>query len=52
VVRPDGSVSHLHSLWEVQARPGQPPHRAVGVMVDDSETWELARSVDRAISSA
>jgi PAS domain S-box-containing protein len=40
VLRPDGTVAHLHSQWRVVAdREGQ-PERVVGVMVDDTASHE------------
>ncbi len=46
VVRPDGSVRRLHSQWRVLAGADARPERVLGVMMDDTEAWELARSVE------
>ena len=45
VVQPDGSVRWLHSHWEVKPGPDGRPRRAVGVLMDDTEVYELARSL-------
>ncbi len=45
VVRPDGSVRWLHSHREVQPGADGRPARAIGVMMDDTEVYELARSL-------
>jgi len=46
VLRPDGSVRHVHSMWEVCNGPSGEPARTLGVMMDDTEMAELARSFD------
>ena len=48
VLRPDGSVRWIHSQWEVKNSPQGVPDRTIGVMVDDTEAYELARSLDSA----
>ncbi|TXC66319.1 PAS domain S-box protein [Piscinibacter aquaticus] len=45
VLRPDGTVCRIHSQWEVKAGPSGRPERVVGVMMDDTEVYELARSL-------
>jgi len=45
VVARDGSVRVLHSHWRVVADADGVPQRAIGIMVDDTETHELARSL-------
>ena len=45
ILRPDGSVRWVHSHWEVKADAAGRPSRAVGVMMDDTEVYELARSL-------
>ena len=48
VIRPDGSLRWIHSQWEVKnANTGQ-PDRAIGVVMDDTEAYELARTLDSA----
>ena len=46
VVRPDGSCRWIHSQWEVKNSAQGTPERTIGIMVDDTETYELARSHD------
>ena len=46
VIRPDGKLRWIHSQWEVKASPKGEPERAIGIMVDDTEVYELARSRD------
>ena len=48
VIQPDGSVRRLQSQWEVKNGPDGQPARAIGIMVDDTEVYELARSRDDA----
>ncbi|HEX6361731.1 MAG TPA: PAS domain-containing protein, partial [Albitalea sp.] len=43
VLLPDGRVQRIHSQWEVKAAPCGAPERAVGIMVDDTETYQLAQ---------
>jgi PAS domain S-box-containing protein len=43
VHHPDGSVRMIHSQWRVVADARGEPERVIGVMVDDTETHELAR---------
>ncbi len=45
VLRPDGTLCRIHSQWEVKAGPDGRPARIVGVMMDDTEVYELARSL-------
>jgi PAS domain S-box-containing protein len=42
----DGSVRPLHSQWRVFEGPDGRPARAIGVMRDDTEAYELSRSVE------
>jgi PAS domain S-box-containing protein len=44
VMLPDGGVQRLHSQWEVKNSPQGQPERTVGIMVDDTETYELAQA--------
>jgi len=46
VIRPDGSVRWIHSQWEVKNSPQGAPDRTIGVMMDDTEVYELARTLD------
>lgn len=48
VLHPDGVVRFVHSQWEVKASPAGVPQRAVGITVDDTEVYQLARSRDAA----
>ena len=48
VVQPDGGVRWNHSQWEVKNSPQGRPDRTVGIMVDDTAVYELARSLDSA----
>jgi signal transduction histidine kinase/CheY-like chemotaxis protein len=48
VVRTDGLLRWIHSQWEVKAADGVTPDHIVGVMVDDTEAYELAQSADEA----
>jgi PAS domain S-box-containing protein len=45
VIQPDGSLRWVHSQWEVKAGADGRPARAVGVMMDDTEVYDLARSL-------
>jgi PAS domain S-box-containing protein len=45
VLRPDGSVRRIHSQWEVKAASDGRPERVVGVMMDDTQIYDLARSL-------
>src|SRR6185295_1275259 len=44
VLLPDGSVQRIHSQWEVKNSPAGTPERTVGIMVDDTQTYELAQA--------
>jgi PAS domain S-box-containing protein len=46
VYQPDGSLRWIHSQWEVINSPEGKPVRTVGVMMDDTDVYELARSLD------
>ena len=46
VVRSDGSLRWLHSQWEVKNSPQGQPDRAIGIMLDDTEVYEVARTLD------
>jgi len=45
VVHPDGKTRWIHSQWEVKNGPRGMPDRALGVMMDDTEAYEAARTL-------
>lgn len=42
IVRPDGSVRHMHSQWRVICDAQGQAERVIGVLLDDSEVHQLA----------
>jgi len=48
VRHPDGSVRMIHSQWRVVADAKGEPERVIGVMLDDTEMHELARTAEAA----
>src|SRR5574337_921494 len=46
---PAGEVRHLHSQWQIRTGDDGRPDRAIGVLFDDTETWDLARSQIEAV---
>jgi len=40
----DGSIRHMRSQWCVLNDADGKPERAIGIVVDETETWALARS--------
>ncbi|HEX3141137.1 MAG TPA: PAS domain-containing protein [Rhizobacter sp.] len=44
----DGQWRHVHAQWEVKAGPDGTPNIVTGVMVDDTEVYELAESLNTA----
>jgi len=50
VLAPDGSVRHLQSQWIVKAGDDGQPARVLGLMMDDTHAWTLARSYDETLS--
>ena len=46
VIRPDGQLRWIYSQWEVKNSTVGVPERTLGIMVDDTEAYELARSRD------
>ena len=42
----DGVLRRLHSQWTVRNGADGRPERALGVIVDDTEVWRLAETVD------
>lgn len=45
VVRPDGDVRMVQSIWRVYALENN-ERRALGMVVDATESWEMARRID------
>jgi len=45
VVHPDGKTRWIHSHWEVKNGPRGVPDRALGVMMDDTEAYDAARTL-------
>jgi PAS domain S-box-containing protein len=48
IVSPDGSVRRVHSHWEVKASAEGVPDRAIGLLVDDTEAYQLADAFNKA----
>jgi len=48
VIAPDASVRVVHSHWRVLAGDDGAPTKAIGIMVDDTEVYELARELGQA----
>jgi len=44
----DGKLRRIHSQWEVQAGSDGKPERVIGIMMDDTESHDLAGSLDAA----
>ncbi len=44
IISPSGQWRHVHAQWEVKAGPDGTPNIITGVMVDDTEVYELAES--------
>jgi len=45
VMQRDGQTRWIHSQWEVKNGPRGVPDRALGVMMDDTEAYEAARTL-------
>ena len=45
VLRPDGGIRQIHAQWTVKNGPSGEPERTIGVVMDDTEAFELARSL-------
>ncbi|HEV7576167.1 MAG TPA: PAS domain-containing protein [Caldimonas sp.] len=45
VIQPDGKMRWIHSQWEVKNGPRGIPDRALGVMMDDTEAYDAARTL-------
>lgn len=55
VRQPNGTIVRLHSEWVVKAGAEGQPERVVGVMQDDTRSWEIGKAHDelnRQLSSA
>ena len=59
IVRPDGEVRHLNSLYEIRPFPDRPGHVLVSLLIDDTEIVEreriqneATRLLERAVSLA
>jgi PAS domain S-box-containing protein len=50
VVAPDGSLRLLHSQWLVKDGADGRPALAIGVVMDDTQSWQLARSHNETVS--
>ncbi len=48
VLHADGSVRWIHSQWEIKIGADGLPEHAIGIMMDDTEAHERARSLDSA----
>ncbi len=48
IVLPDGRVRRMHSQWEVKNSPQGVPDRAIGLLVDDTEAYQLADAFNKA----
>ena len=45
VIQRDGTTRWIHSQWEIKNGPRGIPDRAIGVMMDDTETYKAARTL-------
>ena len=45
VIQRDGSTRWIHSQWEVRNGPRGTPERALGVMLDDTQAYDAARTL-------
>ena len=48
VVHPDSTMRRVQSQWEIKNGPDGTPARAIGVMFDDTDIYDLARTLDSA----
>ncbi len=46
----DGSERQLHSQWRVKNGADGQPENVIGLLMDDSQAWALARSYDETVS--
>ena len=44
-IQRDGTTRWIHSQWEIKNGPRGIPDRAIGVMMDDTETYKAARTL-------
>ncbi len=44
IALPDGTLRRIHSVWEVRLLEGSGTPWSVGIMVDETDTWNLADS--------
>jgi PAS domain S-box-containing protein len=45
VLRPDGGTRWIHAQWKIENGASGQPERSMGVLMDDTEAFELARSL-------
>ena len=45
VLRPDGATRWIHAQWKIKNGASGQPERSIGVAMDDTEAFELARSL-------
>jgi PAS domain S-box-containing protein len=45
----DGVIRHVHSQWVVKDGAAGVPERVLGILMDDTEAWDLARSYDTTV---
>ena len=45
VIHPSGKTRWIHSQWEVKNGPRGVPDRAIGIMMDDTEVFDVARAL-------
>ncbi len=45
LIHPDGSLRWLQSQWEVKAGPDGSPEHAIGILVDDTDAYQLAQAL-------
>lgn len=48
VINGDGTIKVIHSQWEVKGDSHGVPVRVIGIMVDDTEAFQMARSLTQA----
>ena len=48
IVSPSGGVRHVHSHWEVKTSEHGAPNRAIGLLIDDTEAYQLADAFNKA----
>jgi signal transduction histidine kinase len=48
LIGPEGEVRRARAHWEVRTTPDGTPDRVVGLVMDDTETYSLASSLDQA----